>query len=395
MSSTFSRKSGDFGGDTGYLMSIDDGFKSGRRSSSFVWWIGAIAVCLVLLLLSVILVAHNTNAINRWDAKYENLISNLTRDQSAFKNKPDTPKDEPDQQKLISSLTQDRDALRSERDSLKQEREALKEERESLKSERHQLQNHTGDLTKERNALRDERTALKEEQKELKSLSSSLTTYKDALQEERDALRNERGALKNTQDPLKCPTLNLTDDRNALRDERDALRVERDQLKMRTGNLTKKLEDLQSQYHIATGLRDRLQEELNTLKLNQTNKTCLAGWSLFNNRCYYFSGSGQAENWQKSREDCQARGGDLAMPKTKSELTFVSKSHTYTWIGLSDQSEEGVWQWVDGTYLDNQSFWKKGEPNNSGNEDCVEVAGDKVKLNDATCDTKFSWACQI
>lgn len=399
MSSTFNGRYGEFGGDTRYLMTIDDGLKSGKRSPSLAWWIGTAAVCLVLLLLSVILVAQNTSAINRWDTKYENLIHNLT----TMRDKPD----EPDQQKLrSSSLTQDRDALREEKDSVRKELEALVEERQSLKSERYQLRNYSSDLLKDRDALKDERealknerAALKDERDQLKVFLSNLTrlrdTYKEDQGQKQNAFRDDREALAAQRDLLKLQTHNLTKDIDTMRDEMGGLMRERDSLKIDNKNLSETLNNLQIQYNRVVGFRDRLQEELNTLKLNQTGKICPSGWTLFNNKCYYFSGQGSSETWEDSQEDCHSRGAELVMPKTKAELTFVSKRHIYTWIGLTDKEHEGKWQWVDGTDMENRAFWKRGEPNNSGNEDCAEVSLDAVKLNDAPCDNKFPWACEI
>lgn len=396
-------------------MTIDDGAKNGRRSTNKVLWIGAAVVCL-LLLLTVILVAHNTNAINRWDTKYESLVYNLTKDRK------DTVKEDAEIKKArSSSLTQDQDFLRDEQQALEKERNqlrnfsssltkergALKDERDVLRNERNQLAIYFNNLTKERDALReerdalkDERVALKEDRDQLKIQSSNLTEYRNALEEEKDSMRAEReamtaerGVLKGAQDYLKILTFNITKDRDTLRDERDALRNERDQLKVLSSNRTKEIEALQARNKALTASRDRLQVEVNRLQGNETAKTCFPGWSIFKNKCYYFSRKGQSETWDVSKKDCQERGGELAMPKTLDELTFVSRSSSYTWIGLSDKLQEGVWEWVDGTQLE-MEFWKEGEPNDTGNEDCVEVSRDEVKWNDAPCNRKFSWACE-
>jgi hypothetical protein len=42
-------------------------------------------------------------------------------------------------------------------------------------------------------------------------------------------------------------------------------------------------------------------------------------------------------------------------------------------IGLSDAEEEGVYRWFDGT-LATYTNWRAEEPNNAGNEDCVEIS---------------------
>ncbi|XP_060905413.1 CD209 antigen-like [Labrus mixtus] len=414
-----------FGGDSRYLMTIDDGEKN-ERSLSVVWRIGAAVVCLVLLLLTVILVAHNTSAINGWDAKYEDLIYNLTKDRGTR-----------DKQDKIesSSLTQTRDIASGEQDALRNEREALKEERGALTSERNQLQNYSRSLTKDRDALKDEREALKEERGQLKIYSSNMTTERDDLRDERKALRDERAALKNERDQFKIQSSNLTEykgflkeeqgaikderdaltieraalkverndlkvlifnltkDRDTLIDERDAFRIERDQLKINSSKLNKELGILQGKYNTVAQRRDMLQDDLNRLKLNQT-ASCFPGWKLHNNKCYYYSPKGKTDTWEKSRADCLARGGDLAMPKTESELVFVSRGNSYSWIGLSDNLQEGVWQWVDGTDLEGPGSWKEGEPNDAGNEDCVELSRDEVKWNDAPCRNAFSWTCE-
>ncbi|KAB1259310.1 CD209 antigen-like protein 2 [Camelus dromedarius] len=62
-----------------------------------------------------------------------------------------------------------------------------------------------------------------------------------------------------------------------------------------------------------------------------------------------------------------------------------------TWIGLSDHHNEGSWRWLDNSSLQ-LSFWKDGEPNNHGDEDCVELHNDG--WNDGRCVTEHSWICE-
>ncbi|XP_041665259.1 CD209 antigen-like [Cheilinus undulatus] len=415
------RKSGDLEGDTQYLVTADDGAKKGRPSLNLACWIGAAVVCLLLLLLSLILMAQNYSAIDQWDTNYKHLIYNLTKD------KKDTVKDQPNFQNMISSnLDQVQNTLRDERETLEQERnelkkytvsltsdrDALRKARDASRNERDRLKVHISDLTKEidtlkhdHEALKAERTALKNEQDQFKTQFGNLTQYKDALEEQRDVLRDERGALtvergalKDERDLLKMLTFNLTKDSDALRDERDAFRDKRNQLKIQSNNLTDTLQALQSQYDTVVASRDTLQEEVNQLKLvqkdYQTGKTCIQGWTLFNNKCYYFSPHSVHKDWEDSRQDCLARGGVLAMPKTQLELAFVGTGNPYTWLGLSDLANENTWEWVDGTVKRGREFWRPGEPNNVGNEDCAAVGEEDLLMNDSLCSGKNSWACE-
>merc|ERR1739838_1049389 len=63
------------------------------------------------------------------------------------------------------------------------------------------------------------------------------------------------------------------------------------------------------------------------------------------------------------------------------------------WIGVSDQWQEGRWQTpVKGNIP--YSSWNRGEPNNSGNEDCTIQHGSK-KWNDLNCNSQQPYICQF
>nr|XP_014130065.1 hepatic lectin-like [Zonotrichia albicollis] len=65
------------------------------------------------------------------------------------------------------------------------------------------------------------------------------------------------------------------------------------------------------------------------------------------------------------------------------------------WIGLTDRNSEGNWEWVDGTdYKSSFTFWREGEPNDSGNnEDCAHlwISG---KWNDVHCTFECFFVCE-
>ncbi|XP_055969221.1 CD209 antigen-like protein 2 [Sorex fumeus] len=132
-------------------------------------------------------------------------------------------------------------------------------------------------------------------------------------------------------------------------------------------------------------------------RMNVTMETlcrpCPWGWEFFQGSCYWFSKS--QSNWKTSESACQSMNSHLVIVNSASEEKFLQtwevRHGQRTWIGLSDLQNEGSWQWVDGTPLE-LSFWKPGEPNNDGDEDCVELYNDG--WNDDKCSKEKVWICE-
>lgn len=155
---------------------------------------------------------------------------------------------------------------------------------------------------------------------------------------------------------------------------------------------------------------DKITKEVAALRshvpmINDGCKYCPTGWILMNSVCYYFpfSDSFGLKTWQQARQFCQLYGGDLLVidstDKQNTTVNFLmnhqSEPSRY-WIGLSDLHEEGTWKWVDGTELV-EGYWRDGEPNDVGNEDCAEVIAAEnffKAWNDLPCKTPQRWICE-
>uniref|UniRef100_A0A663N566 C-type lectin domain-containing protein n=1 Tax=Athene cunicularia TaxID=194338 RepID=A0A663N566_ATHCN len=118
-------------------------------------------------------------------------------------------------------------------------------------------------------------------------------------------------------------------------------------------------------------------------------------WEYFDGKCYYFSLTRMS--WYKAKAQCEEMHSQLAVINSYAKQNFVmfrTRNERF-WIGLTDENSEGEWEWIDGTdYRTTFTFWKEGEPNNSGsNEDCAHVwiSG---KWNDVYCTYECYYVCE-
>uniref|UniRef100_A0A8C5S9D0 C-type lectin domain-containing protein n=1 Tax=Laticauda laticaudata TaxID=8630 RepID=A0A8C5S9D0_LATLA len=129
-------------------------------------------------------------------------------------------------------------------------------------------------------------------------------------------------------------------------------------------------------------------------KLNRKLQNCRdTSWQRFQTNVYYFSDT--EENWDMARKTCADHDSHLVIINSKQEQDFVIQTlKNSIWLGLSDTEKEGTWHWVDGSPLKERS-WRKGEPNNGGNngEDCA-VLYKEGKWNDIHCDKRVKFVCE-
>lgn len=83
-------------------------------------------------------------------------------------------------------------------------------------------------------------------------------------------------------------------------------------------------------------------------------------------------------SWLNVNDEVRALGGNLVSIQDGAENAWILNNFGGgIWIGLTDDSQEGTFSWVDGSPL-SYTNWNAGEPNNSGNEDYgVMIAGGK------------------
>ncbi|XP_043112669.1 galactose-specific lectin nattectin-like [Puntigrus tetrazona] len=101
-------------------------------------------------------------------------------------------------------------------------------------------------------------------------------------------------------------------------------------------------------------------------------------------------------SWKDAEMTCLNHGGNLASVHSHTEQAFlnllVSSSDPF-WIGGYDAVSEGVWFWSDGTKM-NFQLWRSREPNNLGEEHCIETNNAGAQnWNDLQCTDKLAFVC--
>jgi len=109
------------------------------------------------------------------------------------------------------------------------------------------------------------------------------------------------------------------------------------------------------------------------------------------------------ESWQHAEENCASVGRTLVTINDSSEdswlqntaVSYVSSGYGW-WSGLSDHEQEGSFVWTNGDPL-SYTNWDGGEPNNSGDEDCVTFLHLDVysfHWNDLNCSVEIPYVCE-
>ncbi|XP_065806466.1 uncharacterized protein [Labrus bergylta] len=116
--------------------------------------------------------------------------------------------------------------------------------------------------------------------------------------------------------------------------------------------------------------------------------------------CRYFFYVRKPLTWHQAERNCRRLGGHLASVHSRRQYLKIralikksSRGSPVTWIGGTDRCREGHWRWSDGSRL-NYKNWCCGEPNNAGNQDCLQMNFSRRKCwDDAQCWLKRPSVC--
>ncbi|XP_063814829.1 pulmonary surfactant-associated protein D-like isoform X2 [Pseudophryne corroboree] len=107
--------------------------------------------------------------------------------------------------------------------------------------------------------------------------------------------------------------------------------------------------------------------------------------------------SGKIVTYDESSAICSLAGVKMATPKNAEENKAISNIaqhyNTLAYLGITDMKTEGTFRYQNGEVV-TYSNWNTGEPNQQGEEDCVEM-NDDGKWNDKSCQEKRLNICEF
>jgi hypothetical protein len=98
-------------------------------------------------------------------------------------------------------------------------------------------------------------------------------------------------------------------------------------------------------------------------------------------------------NWRSARDYCEALGGYLVTIQDAVENEFVWElSGGQSWLGATDEEQEGIWVWVSGEPWD-YTNWGSGYPSDANGEDYL-IHKFGPEWSDATLASQADFVCE-
>ncbi|XP_063042534.1 C-type lectin domain family 4 member M-like [Engraulis encrasicolus] len=280
-----------------------------------------------------------------------------------------------------------------------------------------------------------EKTSLEKDLNVSRGEAKALTTKYNSLSQEKTSLQAELKSVWSSWRVEITKTERLTREKNSKVEELDRKRTElikRDetitQLRQSNTKISQDLEETNKNLNeqkrnntLWSHLKESIEKEMKEYKDKQPSQIrdqektfldsllqvletgCDFTWELAGGKCFFFSS--EKHTWEQSRDDCQAKKGELAFTPTETEWEILKKaipgnSKDFYWIGLTDSDTEGSWRWVDNKTI-TINHWLNNDPDNWTNNDTKPEGENCAKMNaveggwmDAFCDEQIPYICQ-
>ena len=120
---------------------------------------------------------------------------------------------------------------------------------------------------------------------------------------------------------------------------------------------------------------------------------CEDGWTFHDSRCYFV---GRTANRTQAEQICQNKNATLVTIRSHAQLYFMKTLEIIrdTWIGLTDETREGNWQWTNGD-VTTITDWGLNQPDGGVLENCcVMNISDTYKWHDQPCSSITDYVCE-
>uniref|UniRef100_A0A194AM00 C-type lectin domain-containing protein n=1 Tax=Pinctada fucata TaxID=50426 RepID=A0A194AM00_PINFU len=123
---------------------------------------------------------------------------------------------------------------------------------------------------------------------------------------------------------------------------------------------------------------------------------CPTGWQAFREKCYFFSDF--AVTYADAASLCRASNAKLAEPSEMEGDSYLRnqtmQKNVRFYIGVADYFVEGKWMFISSLKQATPTYWESGEPNNDGDEDCVEILPGSGQWADCSCTLQRNFICE-
>ncbi|XP_061438947.1 C-type lectin domain family 4 member F-like [Rhineura floridana] len=151
--------------------------------------------------------------------------------------------------------------------------------------------------------------------------------------------------------------------------------------------------------HIENSKKAYKEQKLKYQSLFRKVTRSVAGWKLFGRSLYYISNG--KKTWYDAENFCMSRDSHLASILSDEEQNYITSQLSHpAWIGLSDENEEGNWEWTDGSRFITQ-YWSHGKPSDSKHygemeQDCTSIvpSSSEHNWNESECHELHRWVCK-
>lgn len=115
---------------------------------------------------------------------------------------------------------------------------------------------------------------------------------------------------------------------------------------------------------------------------------CLEKWIGHQCSCYFISK--EEKSWKGSREFCASQNSSLLQLQTRNELSFMSSSQNFFWIGIHYNEERSAWLWEDGTFPSKDLF---PEFSKFRQDHCIAYSLTR-EISSESCENKNRFICK-